>query len=275
MERPERLALAATLTLLLGAPAMALGPRDAARAELFSRMPGTATPAPASTRVELATALRALGEVSRSFNHGGTGDAEYWMKTTRDFVRSGRGLGQAMQTVSRAMNPGPLSAAIGGVGAGLAGLNQAGNGDAHFWMARARETALRISGAGEQLDTIAASLTSSPVGAETVPAGAVLEALSQVAATLDEGGHGDAQYWMRTTRNFVHVGHGVGRGLLLIAGGTPEPLRAVLTAMGGQLTRLSEAGTGTADYWMARARGVAEQVRGHGQSLHDIALNLP
>lgn len=275
MNGHARLALAAALTLGLIAPVRAEGTaRDAARAERFDRAHGTVSPAPVSTRVELATALFALSEVSRSFDQSGNGDAEYWMKTTRDFVRTGRGLGSGLHSLSHSMNPGPLAAAIGGVGAGLSALSEAGNGDAHYWMGRTRDTAQRIKGAGQQLDTIAASLAASPAP-ETVPAGAVLMALAQVASTLEYAGHGDAEYWMRTTRNFVRVGRGVGRGLALVAGSVPSPLNAVLSASAVQLTNLSEAGNGTADYWMARARGVAEQVRGHGQSLHDIALNLP
>lgn len=257
------------LSLALTAPVLA---DDVAR---FQALHGTDTAPAASTRIELATALRSLGEVSRSFDYGGNGDAEFWMKVTRDFVRSGRALGGGMQTLARSMQPGPVAAAISAVGANLSTLSQAGNGDAYYWMARAKETSQRISSAGQQLDTIAASLVASASGAETVPAGAVLVALAQVAGSLDYAGHGDAEYWMRTTRNFVRIGRGVGRGLALVSGGVPSPLNAVLTATANQLTGLSEAGNGTADYWMARARGVAEQVRGHGSALNDIANNLP
>lgn len=272
MKNLARLALAALLSVSMVHPAVA---SDATRAARFEQVNGKEASPKAFTRVDLATALRSLGEVSRSFDYAGNGNAEFWMKITRDFVRSGRALGAGMQTLARSMNPGPLSAAISGVGANLGSLSAQGQGDAYFWMARAKETAQRISGAGQQLDTIAASLTSTANGAESVPAGAALMALAQVAYSLDYAGHGDAEYWMRTTRNFVRVGRGVGRGVSLVSGGLPSPLNAVLAATANQLTNLSEAGNGTADYWMARARGVAEQVRGHGQSLNDIAVNLP
>ena len=271
MMRFHSIALAATLSLAMLSPVRA---DDAARAANFVRMNGKDAAAVASTRIELAVSLRALGEVSRSFDFGGNGTADFWMKITRDFVRGGRALGQGMQTVARAMNPGPVAAAIGGVGANLGALNEGGNGDAYYWMARAKDTAQRITSAGQQLDTIAASLQSTPAP-ETVPAGAVLMALAQVAGSLDQGGNGDAQYWMRTTSDFVHLGRGVGRGLSLVAGTVPSPLNAVLNATASQLTALNEGGNGTADYWMARARGVADQVRGHGQTLAEIAQTLP
>jgi hypothetical protein len=267
----------ATLALALivtAAPLAAQTPdRDATRAARFEALNGAPQPGH-STRVELATALRALAEVSRSFDHGGTGDAEFWMKCTRDFVRSGRGVGRAMQTLARSMGPGPVSAAIGGVGASLATLSDGGTGDAHYWMARTKEVSTRIRATGEQLDTIAASLAAGPA-AETVPLAALLDGFAEVAFTLDQGGHGDAEYWMRTTRNFAHVGRGIGRGVSVAAAGTPEPLNSVLRSMAAQLAALNEGGTGSSQYWMARARGIAEQVRGTGTALREMAYSLP
>lgn len=244
--------------------------RDAARAANFAAL---SAPKDHSTRIDTATALRALGQVARSFDSGGTGDAEYWMKTTKDFARSGRGVGRAMQTVARAMGPGAVAAAVGGTGASLVSLDWGGSGDAYYWMARTKETAQRIGAAGQQLDAIAAALASGQP--QTVPLGALLDALAQVSFTLDHSGRGDAEYWMKTARNFAHVARGIGRGVAAAAAGTPEPLGGVLRAMADALGQISEAGTGNADYWMARARGVAEQVKGTGQALREMAMSLP
>ena len=271
MIKIQALALAA---LVAATPVFAQGARDAARTDNFARLNGTSTPA-ASSQLETGTALRALAEISRAFDYGGNGDADYWMKCTRDYVKSGRGLGSAMVTLSRAMKPGPLAASISGVGAGLYGLDGAGNGDANYWMMRTKEVSQRIRAAGDQLDGIAGSLQGTPAGTETVSVSAALQSLTEVAYSLDYSGRGDAEYWMRTTRNFAFIGRATGRALAMVASGAPAPLNGVLNAMTGQLTNINEAGNGNSDYWMARAQGVAQLVKSSGQSLASIAASLP
>ncbi len=202
---------------------------------------GDTASALAHASVPLQGALYALQRVTTGFDVSGNGNVDFWMKTTRDFALWGQ----------------------------LPTLSEGGHGNVHYWMARAESVASMVQGAGNQLYALA-----NGAGAETAPLAAVVAGLGHVAGSVDYSGEGNADYWMRTTRNFCFLGRAVGRGLDAVASFAPPALQGLLGSYAGQLQGLSEAGTGNVHYWMARAQDVAEHVRSVGQALKNLAPHL-
>ncbi|MBI3890503.1 MAG: hypothetical protein HY303_03130 [Candidatus Wallbacteria bacterium] len=249
--------------------------REAARAASFAKLYGTGDgPIQVHPLMPLSVALGAYALVADGFDESGRGDAEYWMKTTRDFGIAARAFGSAVRDAGRSMQPGPVSAAVSGLGARLLGVDWGGSGDANFWMLRATAIAQKVRDAGRLLRQVAQAAGPGDSAQSVVPAAAVIEGLGRVAACPDYSGNGDAYYWMRTTRDFAQLGRAAGRALLAVSGDGSDPLTVVLRGMSQQLTSLDDSGTGDANFWMARARGIAEQMEGNARSLHDIASNL-
>ena len=272
MKSTASLVILLSLGLAVCPPTSFAADRDAKRVEKFEALNGTGDPSqPLQTTVGLGTALSALAQVTTAFDQSGTGDVEYWMKTARDYGRAAQALGGALSRLGSSMEPGPVAAAVAGMGGQLVSVSYAGHGDVHYWMARVKSICATVRGVGQQMNTMAASCGAN---GPTVRGGAVLQGLAIVAESVDCGGNGDVEYWMKTTRSFCQIGHGVGRGVDLVAGSVPAPLDGVLRGLGAQFGGLSSAGTGSVQYWMARARGVSEQMSGLSNSLNQIASSL-
>jgi len=164
----------------------------------------------------------------------------------------------------------PLRAALGSAGQQLQRLDHTGYGDVTYWRLRARRFAETVRNAGQQLDSVAASVTP----AQTVSLRTALVALAEAAYGMSSQGQGDVGYWRRATRNLALLGAGFGRGIKIIAGETGSPLSAILGSMANQLTRLSYDGYGDVHYWLAKASGVADQIRSQATVLVDTANGI-
>lgn len=225
--------------------------------------PGMTAPMP------LATALNALATTAEGFDYSGRGDVDYWLRTAEDFAASGRALGRAFERVSFHMDQGPVAAAVGAIGAQLSTLKAGTRGDVYYWMNRTKEIAQRVEGAAQQIRAIAGGLTQ-----ETIAVSTTLEALAEVIASTDYSGRGDADYWLRATRNFCFIGRACGRGVQQVVGSLQEPIATVISTFANQLLALSEAGRGDVNYWLARAQATAEQMEGVSVALIQIARRL-
>ncbi len=116
--------------------------------------PGNGSP---DGTVRTAYVLEGLARIAASPDQSGNGDAYFWMKTTRDFVRIGRATGRALASLVGDGND-PLTVVLRSMATQLQALDDMGTGDAHYWMARAGAVAEQMEGFARSLADIAANL---------------------------------------------------------------------------------------------------------------------
>jgi hypothetical protein len=219
----------------------------------------------AKAPVALADALKAFALVTDGFNYGGTGDVQYWMKSAKDFGKSGAALGNALQHVVRNTH-GSAATAVKALGAQLAGLDWGGNGDVNYWMLRTKEICQSVRRVGSDLRRIANS-----AGATNVSDGRVLYGFSRVCLSIDYSGTGVVEYWMKTTKDFAMIGRATGNGLDTLVTDSENPVNEVVRDIAHQLKSLNEGGHGDVYYWMGRARTMADRITSLGRSLETLS----
>jgi hypothetical protein len=221
--------------------------------------------------VPLATALEALSGLARGLDHSGHGDVDYWFRAATDLARTGRAIGKQVVAVGRTMPDDATARIVIQTGVQLSKVQASGTGDVDYWLASTKGIADQLASAGAMLSAIASASSASTQG---VPLRTLLEGFTAVAKSVDAAGTGTVDFWMRCAQDGAQVSRAVGKQLKAVSATAPAGISAALAAVSGLFSGVQASGSGTVDYWLARATAIARQVHGHADMLTAIAQQV-
>lgn len=153
----------------------------------------------------------------------------------------------------------------------LSALQASGTGDVDYWLATTKSIGEQMASTGAMLAALASASSASSQG---VPLRLLLDGFAAVARGVDASGTGNVDFWMRCAQDSAMVSRAVGKQLKAVAAAAPPEATAVLAAVSGMFSGVQASGSGTVDYWLARATAIARQVRGHADTLVAITQQI-